>query len=225
MPAPALATPVPRGRWSPRALAGAAIAIAGGAYFVAVRPAADPAPLRGGDPPPAMPSPPPSPAIAPPQRATPVLAVPDVEITDAAPAAKKKIGAPRFRRASAVVPGPDHGPASTPASTDTAAAPTASSGADTGSPLAIQEPREHTEADLQRAEDLLADGQLRAACSLGESIVERDGTVAAVHGFLGRCHTRAGDVDRAKANYRRYLQLAPDAPDAPFVRAIVDRKR
>jgi eukaryotic-like serine/threonine-protein kinase len=40
-----------------------------------------------------------------------------------------------------------------------------------------------------------------------------------VHKQLGRAYMRAGNVERAAASYRRYLELFPDAPD----RAIVER--
>jgi serine/threonine-protein kinase len=42
---------------------------------------------------------------------------------------------------------------------------------------------------------------------------------AQVHKQLGRAYMRAGNVERAAAAYRRYLELYPDAPD----RAIVER--
>ncbi len=42
---------------------------------------------------------------------------------------------------------------------------------------------------------------------------------AQVHKQLGRAYMRAGQVDRAAASYRRYLELSPNAPD----RAIVER--
>ena len=42
---------------------------------------------------------------------------------------------------------------------------------------------------------------------------------AQVHKQLGRAYMRAGNVARASAAYRRYLELAPNAPD----RAIVER--
>jgi len=42
---------------------------------------------------------------------------------------------------------------------------------------------------------------------------------APVYKELGRAHMRAGDVGAARAAYRRYLELAPNAAD----RAIVER--
>ena len=81
------------------------------------------------------------------------------------------------------------------------------------------------EALLRRAEDLLADGQVAKACTAGETAIAAEPRSAAAHGFLGRCYTRVGRLDKARASYRAYLKLAPDAADAPFVRAIVDGQR
>ncbi len=40
---------------------------------------------------------------------------------------------------------------------------------------------------------------------------------------LARAHMRAGDVARSVAAYRRYLELAPDAPDRAVVEGIISR--
>jgi serine/threonine-protein kinase len=79
-------------------------------------------------------------------------------------------------------------------------------------------------ASIQRAEDLLAGGQGTEACALGETIAAAHPGLEAVHGFLGRCYMRIGQRAKARASYRRYLELAPDAQDARFVRAIVEGK-
>jgi Flp pilus assembly protein TadD len=83
---------------------------------------------------------------------------------------------------------------------------------------------EPVEAQVVRAEDLLAEGEVARACALGEVAVARSPRLAAARGFLGRCYMREGQTDRARASYRAYLELAPDAPDAPFVRTIVEPK-
>ena len=44
---------------------------------------------------------------------------------------------------------------------------------------------------------------------------------AAVYKFLGKCYMRAGKPKPASDNYRRYLELSPDAPDADFIRSYV----
>jgi Flp pilus assembly protein TadD len=41
---------------------------------------------------------------------------------------------------------------------------------------------------------------------------------------LGRAYMRAGRVERAVAAYRRYLQLAPDAPDRAIVEQIIRQR-
>ncbi len=81
------------------------------------------------------------------------------------------------------------------------------------------------EEDLQEADRLLLDGKIVEACAFGERIrVTGAGNVPAVVRFLGRCYMRAGRTADARANYRRYLDLAPDASDAPFVRGIIGQR-
>jgi len=63
------------------------------------------------------------------------------------------------------------------------------------------------------------------ACALVEKAAERSPGSAPLYGFLGRCYVRLGRVEDGRASYRRYLQLAPAAADAPFIRAIVERRR
>jgi len=77
---------------------------------------------------------------------------------------------------------------------------------------------------VARAEVLLGMGRLVEACALGRAAAEVAPTDASVWELLGRCHMRLGQPADARAAYRRYLALAPDGPDAVFVRAIVDRE-
>jgi hypothetical protein len=76
---------------------------------------------------------------------------------------------------------------------------------------------------LRDAELLLVDGDVAAACAIGEQLRTTANDRAAVFRFLGKCYMRAGRAADARASYRRYLQLAPDATDAPFVKGIVGR--
>ena len=39
--------------------------------------------------------------------------------------------------------------------------------------------------------------------------------------FLGKCYMRAGRTREANDNYKLYLELAPNAPDAPFVKSML----
>jgi tRNA A-37 threonylcarbamoyl transferase component Bud32 len=74
---------------------------------------------------------------------------------------------------------------------------------------------------LAEAEQLLAAGSVREACARGEQAKHLDGKLAVTFKFLGKCYMRAGDATDAHANYRTYLELAPDAPDAPFIKSMV----
>jgi serine/threonine protein kinase len=79
-----------------------------------------------------------------------------------------------------------------------------------------------TASPMREAERLLAQGEVAAACDQGEEQL-RAGPSAAVYKFLGKCYMRLGKPDQAKAHYRRYLELSPDASDAAFIRSIVNR--
>jgi serine/threonine-protein kinase len=74
---------------------------------------------------------------------------------------------------------------------------------------------------LAEAEKLLAAGSVREACARGEEAKRLDGKLPATFKFLGKCYMRAGAAADAHANYRTYLELAPDAPDAPFIKSMV----
>jgi regulator of sirC expression with transglutaminase-like and TPR domain len=68
-------------------------------------------------------------------------------------------------------------------------------------------------------------GDVAHACHAGEQAAALAPALPAPHLFLGKCFVRLGDPDRAATHYRRYLELAPDAPDAIFVRAILGKAR
>jgi Flp pilus assembly protein TadD len=74
---------------------------------------------------------------------------------------------------------------------------------------------------LAEAEGLLGQGEVAAACERGEALRSASADGPEVYRFLGKCYMRSGNSARAKENYRRYLELAPDAPDAMFIESIV----
>jgi hypothetical protein len=77
---------------------------------------------------------------------------------------------------------------------------------------------------LARAEELLSRGQISEACAVGQVAAESAPESPRVLEFLGRCYMRLGSVDRARSYYRKYLELAPSAPNAAFVRAMIEPK-
>jgi len=86
-------------------------------------------------------------------------------------------------------------------------------------PLPPATPRAET---LQDAEHLLAQGRAQEACQRGEKLLADAPDSAPVLRFLGRCYMRTRRREDAVTSYRRYLELAPDAPDATLIRSIVD---
>jgi len=75
---------------------------------------------------------------------------------------------------------------------------------------------------LGEAERLLAEGRAKEACLRGEQLLAAAPDTADVLRFLGRCYMRTRRRGAALASYRRYLDLAPDAPDATLIRSIVE---
>ena len=76
---------------------------------------------------------------------------------------------------------------------------------------------------LAVARALLRAGKTDEACARllqGRPDADRS---APVYRLLGKCYMRRGRIAEAKAHYRRYLELAPGADDAPFVRGILNR--
>ncbi|MGC4115868.1 MAG: tetratricopeptide repeat protein [Myxococcales bacterium] len=53
--------------------------------------------------------------------------------------------------------------------------------------------------------------------------LEIDGRLAPPHKALGTCYAKMKQSAKALEHYKSYLLAAPDAPDAPKIRAIVDK--
>ncbi len=75
---------------------------------------------------------------------------------------------------------------------------------------------------LDEAKQLLGEGEVIAACAKGAEAMRAQPKRADIHRFLGKCYMGAGDLERAKEAYRKYLELAPHAPDAGVVRRIIE---
>jgi Flp pilus assembly protein TadD len=74
---------------------------------------------------------------------------------------------------------------------------------------------------IAEAEALLGQGEVAGACARGQDALASAPRLPAAHRFLGRCYMRAGDAARASDHYRKYLELAPQAPDAAFIKSII----
>jgi serine/threonine protein kinase len=74
---------------------------------------------------------------------------------------------------------------------------------------------------LAEADKLLGQGEVADACSHGEEAKRMSPRLPAVYKFLGKCYMRAGHAPQANDNYKKYLELAPNASDAPFVKSMI----
>jgi eukaryotic-like serine/threonine-protein kinase len=102
-------------------------------------------------------------------------------------------------------------PAEAPPAVETAAAPVV---ADAPAPRGPHEV-------LREGEKLLGQGEVRDACARGEEAKRMSPKVPAAYRFLGKCYMRAGNTGLANDNYKKYLELAPTASDAPFIKSII----
>jgi len=113
-------------------------------------------------------------------------------------------------------PGAATAPETSPAAGDERAAPPTALAGVTAAPQA-RGPKEI----VAEGEKLLAQGEVAEACRRGEDAKHAAGKLPTVYKFLGKCYMRAGNASLAKDNYRHYLELAPNAPDALFIESIV----
>jgi serine/threonine-protein kinase len=81
-------------------------------------------------------------------------------------------------------------------------------------------PRGPREA-MAEGEKLLGTGEVKEACVRGEEAKRLGPKLAAPYKFLGKCYMRAGNAGQANDNYKKYLELAPNAPDAMFIKSII----
>ncbi len=87
-------------------------------------------------------------------------------------------------------------------------------------PAPAPPPRGATEV-LAEADKLLGQGEVADACSHGEEAKRMSPKLPAVYKFLGKCYMRAGRAPQANDNYKKYLELAPNASDAPFIKSMI----
>ncbi len=167
------------------------------------------------------PLPPPAPAVRPAPRPEPAPPAPTLP-----PAAE---AAPGPEPAAAKEPSPrehgkhHHGPASAarPTAVATAALVPAPAAAPVPPPAPpAPAPRGASEV-LGEADKLLGQGEVGEACGRGEEAKRLSPRLPSVYKFLGKCYMRAGHAQQANDNYKKYLELAPNAPDAPFVKSMI----
>ena len=87
--------------------------------------------------------------------------------------------------------------------------------AEAAAPRARRRARRATPREvLAEADKLLGQGEVPDACARGEEAKRLGPRLPAVYKFLGKCYMRAGRAREANDNYKKYLELAPNASDA-----------
>ena len=115
-----------------------------------------------------------------------------------------------------------HAPAAKPIALATAPAVTVPAAASVVAPPAAPAPPARGAVEvLAEADKLLGQGEVADACSHGEEAKRMSPRLPAVYKFLGKCYMRAGRAPQANDNYKKYLELAPNASDAPFVKSMI----
>ncbi|HEY5448510.1 MAG TPA: tetratricopeptide repeat protein, partial [Polyangia bacterium] len=161
---------------------------------------APPAEVRG-------PAPPTAPIAAPARADAPAVTPPPAHAAPAAPDANARRRALALRRAKML----------TADDSDDPAKPVAAPAPEPAPPTPARGLREV----LAEAEKLLAQGEVGDACARGEEANKLAPKSPQVHKFLGKCYMRAGRTREANDNYKQYLELAPNAADAPFVKSMI----
>ncbi len=170
---------------------------------------------------PVAPAPPAAPTVAAAPVAAPPAAVPAAAIPVAAlPARREMVSGKRRLAASHALPAALAGSAEPAKPAGAAPAPTP-----TPEAAAPPAPARGAREVLAEAEKLLGQGEVGDACARGEEASRIAPKSAPVHKFLGKCYMRAGRTREANDNYKLYLELAPNAADAPFVKSMIRRSR
>jgi tRNA A-37 threonylcarbamoyl transferase component Bud32 len=164
----------------------------------------------------------PAPAAWPVTAALPAVAPVD-PAPAASPAAPPDPGPPAAVRPRAAVARPRRHKPGLPAPADGAGARAAPVSAPAAEPA--PDAPASTAALLREAETLMLAGEVARACQLGHKAASAMPSLPAPQLFLGKCYIRMGDAETAHRHYRRYLELAPDAPDQVFIRGILERRR
>jgi len=140
-------------------------------------------------------------------------------------ASSSKVTAKKHKSPEHAERGESHAPAETASPAPSAAAAPAAAVAAAPPPPAAEEraapaPRGPREV-LAEGEKLLGQGEVRDACARGEEAKRMNPKLGPTYKFLGKCYMREGNAKQANDNYRKYLELSPNASDAMFIKSII----
>ena len=108
-----------------------------------------------------------------------------------------------------------------PAASTAVRVPAAAASVSTAPPPEAAPPARGPREVMTEAEKLLSQGEVSDACARGEEAKKMGPKQPAIYKFLGKCYMRAGKAPQANENYKKYLELAPTASDAPFIKSMI----
>jgi serine/threonine protein kinase len=109
-----------------------------------------------------------------------------------------------------------------PTAAPVAAAPVAAASAGTEPPAV--KPAAAPKGPFAEGEALLRGGDVEGALAKYQEAARANPSDAKAQRQIGRCYNRLGQRDRAQPYLKKYLELAPDASDAAFIRAMLEQK-
>ncbi|MGZ3440803.1 MAG: protein kinase domain-containing protein, partial [Polyangia bacterium] len=103
------------------------------------------------------------------------------------------------------------------------AAPTAAAAAPPDVPTPPR-PSTAPKGALAEGQALLRGGDVEGALAKFQEAARANPSDARAQKEIGKCYNRLGQRDRAQPYLKKYLELAPDASDAAFIRAMIEQK-
>jgi serine/threonine protein kinase len=91
-------------------------------------------------------------------------------------------------------------------------------------PSAPPKPSTAPKGAFAEGEALFKSGDIEGALAKYQDVARANPNDAKAQRQIGKCYNRLGQRDKAMPYFKRYLELAPDASDAQFIRATLDSK-
>jgi serine/threonine protein kinase len=89
-------------------------------------------------------------------------------------------------------------------------------------PASVQKVPESARRFYKAGKELMVRNKLKKAIKAFDKAIRKYPGYASAYKALGTCHMQLGNIRQAKKNYRKYLEKAPDAPDAADIKELIE---
>jgi serine/threonine protein kinase len=117
-----------------------------------------------------------------------------------------------------------HEPHSAPMAAAKPSAATPAAAAAVSPEVAAARPSTAPKGAFAEGQALLRGGDVEGALAKFQDAARANPSDAKAQKEIGKCYNRLGQRDRAQPYLKKYLELAPDASDAAFIRAMIEQK-